>query len=54
MSPHGPPYREPTGNHDAAVARAFLAAAHREALSTVAATDAVWLKRDAVAVPQRL
>jgi len=53
MSPHAPPYREPTGDHDAAVARAFIAAAHREALQMVAATDAVWLKRDAVAVPER-
>jgi hypothetical protein len=30
-----------------------VAEAHRRALDVVAATDAVWLKRDAVAIPER-
>jgi len=48
-------YREarPERDHTDAVARAFLREAHRRALDTVAATDAVWLKRDTYAVPQR-
>jgi hypothetical protein len=30
-----------------------IAEAHRQALDVVAATDALWLKRDAIAIPQR-